>query len=70
MTELGNLRERHTAIEVLREQNRALERRAAAADELRESVVRLEAEVQAALPSARRGTSLILLLVLNSLTWT
>jgi mitotic spindle assembly checkpoint protein MAD1 len=48
MSELGNLRERHTAIEVLREQNRALERRAAAADELRETVVRLEAEVQAA----------------------
>ncbi|KAH9023363.1 MAD-domain-containing protein, partial [Lactarius hengduanensis] len=48
MAELGSLRERHTAIEVLREQNRALERRAAGADELRETVVRLEAEVQAA----------------------
>ena len=48
MAELGTLRERHTAIEVLREQNRALERRAAGADELRETVVRLEAEVQAA----------------------
>ncbi|KAH9031164.1 MAD-domain-containing protein [Lactarius hengduanensis] len=48
MVELGSLRERHTAIEVLREQNRALERRAAGADELRETVVRLEAEVQAA----------------------
>ena len=46
--ELNTLRERHTAIEVLREQNRALERRAASADELRETVVRLEAEVQAA----------------------
>jgi mitotic spindle assembly checkpoint protein MAD1 len=46
--ELTTLRERHTAIEVLREQNRALERRAASADELRETVVRLEAEVQAA----------------------
>ncbi|KAH9165300.1 mitotic checkpoint protein-domain-containing protein [Lactarius sanguifluus] len=48
MVELGSLRERHTAIEVLREQNRALEWRAAGADELRETVVRLEAEVQAA----------------------
>jgi len=48
MVELGSLRERHTVIEVLREQNRALERRATAADELRETVVRLEAEVQAA----------------------
>ncbi|KAH9021777.1 MAD-domain-containing protein [Lactarius pseudohatsudake] len=48
MTELGSLRERHMAIEVLREQNHALERRAAGADELRETVVRLEAEVQAA----------------------
>ncbi|KAH8978120.1 MAD-domain-containing protein [Lactarius hatsudake] len=48
MVELGSLRERHTAIEVLREQNRALERRAAGADELRETVVRLEAELQAA----------------------
>ncbi|KAH9165006.1 MAD-domain-containing protein [Lactarius sanguifluus] len=48
MVELGSPRERHTAIEVLREQNRALERQAAGADELRETVVRLEAEVQAA----------------------
>lgn len=48
MTELNTLRERHTAMEVLREENRALERRAAAADELRETVVRLEAEVEAA----------------------
>jgi mitotic spindle assembly checkpoint protein MAD1 len=48
MTQLGALRERHTAIEVIREENRALERRAAAADELRETVVRLEAEVEAA----------------------
>ncbi|KAI9510349.1 MAD-domain-containing protein [Russula earlei] len=46
--ELSTLRERHTAIEVLREENRALERRAAAADELRETVVRLEAEAEAA----------------------
>ena len=48
MAELNTLRERHTAMEVLREENRALERRAAAADELRETVVRLEAEVEAA----------------------
>ena len=46
--ELSVLRERHTVIEVLREENRALERRAASADELRETVVRLEAEVEAA----------------------
>lgn len=48
MTELNTLRERHTALEVLREENRALERRAKAADELRDTVVRLEAEVGAA----------------------
>jgi mitotic spindle assembly checkpoint protein MAD1 len=48
MVELNTLRERHTVMEVLREENRALERRAAAADELRETVVRLEAEVEAA----------------------
>ena len=48
MAELNTLRERHTAMEVLREENRALERRAAAADEMRETVVRLEAEVEAA----------------------
>ena len=48
MAELGTLRERHTAIEVLREQNRTLERRATGADELREKVVQLEAELQAA----------------------
>ena len=48
MAELGTLRERHTSVEVLREQNRALKQRAASADELREMVVRLEAEVRAA----------------------
>jgi len=36
------------AIEVLRKENRALKRRAASADELRETVVRLEVEVEAA----------------------
>jgi len=45
---LSTLHERHTTIEVLREDNRALERRAASADELRETVVRLDAEVNAA----------------------
>ena len=48
MIELNTLRERHTAMEVLREEKRALERRAFAADELRDTVVRLEAEVEAA----------------------
>ena len=48
MAELNTLRERHTVMEVLREENRALERRAAAADEFRETVVRLESEVDAA----------------------
>jgi len=46
--ELSALCERHTAIEVLREWNRALERLAASTDELCETVVRLEAEVEAA----------------------
>jgi mitotic spindle assembly checkpoint protein MAD1 len=46
--ELSTLRERHGTIEVLREEKLALERRAAVADELRDTVVRLEAEVQAA----------------------
>ena len=45
---LSALRERHMAIEVLREENCALERHAASADELRETVVRLEADVDAA----------------------
>jgi hypothetical protein len=46
--ELSALRERLMAIEVLREENCALERRAASVDELRETLVRLEAEVEAA----------------------
>jgi len=47
--ELSALRERHTAIEVHRGEHRALERRAASADdsELRETVAHLEAEVEA-----------------------
>ena len=48
MVELNTLRERRTAVKVLHEENRVLERRPAAADELRESVVRLEAELEAA----------------------
>jgi hypothetical protein len=40
--ELNILRERFEVIEVLREENHALERGAASADELREPVVRLE----------------------------
>ena len=46
--ELSTLRERHAVIEVLREENRALEHRAASADESCQTVVRLEAEVEAA----------------------
>jgi mitotic spindle assembly checkpoint protein MAD1 len=45
--ELSTLRERHTGLEVLREENRALERRAASADELSETVVLLEGGVEA-----------------------
>jgi hypothetical protein len=41
--ELSVLRERHGTIEVLREEKLALECRAATADELHETVVRLEA---------------------------
>ena len=48
MDKLSTLHERHTTTEVLREENRALECRAASADELRETVVRLDAEVNAA----------------------
>ncbi len=48
MAELSALRERHMAVELLCKENHALERRAASADELRETVMRLEAEVEAA----------------------
>jgi hypothetical protein len=47
MAELSALRERLKAIEVLREENHALKHGAASADELRETVVRLKAEVEA-----------------------
>lgn len=47
-TELTTLRQRHANIEVLKEQKRDLERKAKAAEELREKVVKLEAELDAA----------------------
>ena len=46
--ELTGLRQRHANIEVLKEQKRELERKARAVDELRETVVKLEAELDAA----------------------
>ena len=46
--ELSILRERLEAIEVIREENHALKRGAASADELRETVVRLLGKVEAA----------------------
>lgn len=46
-TELAVLRQRHENIEILKEQKRELERKARDADELRERVVRLEAELDA-----------------------
>jgi hypothetical protein len=45
---LSTLHERRTAIEVLCEENHALERGAASADELHKTVVHLEAEVEVA----------------------
>ncbi|KAF9808994.1 hypothetical protein IEO21_07649 [Rhodonia placenta] len=45
--ELTMLRERHASVEVLKEQKRELQRRAVGADELREKVIRLEAELEA-----------------------
>lgn len=46
--ELVQLRQRNESIEVLKEQKRDLERKLANTDSLRQSVVRLEAEVEAA----------------------
>jgi hypothetical protein len=46
--ELSALREHHTATEVLREENRPLERRAAFADLLRVTVGRIEVELETA----------------------
>ena len=42
------LREEQTSVEVLKEQKRELERKLRGADELRETVVKLEAELSAA----------------------
>ncbi|KZT00090.1 MAD-domain-containing protein [Laetiporus sulphureus 93-53] len=46
-SELLRMRDRHASIEVMREQNRDLERKARGAEELRDKVVRLEAELEA-----------------------
>ena len=46
--ELAQLRQRNESIEVLKEQNRDLERKLSSMDALRQSVVRLEAEIEAA----------------------
>ena len=46
--ELAILRQRNANVEILREQKRELERRAVAADELQEKVIKLEAELEAA----------------------
>ncbi|KAJ7481691.1 spindle assembly checkpoint component Mad1 [Mycena latifolia] len=46
-TELAVLRERHTSIEVLREEKRGLERKLQPLEALRERVVKLEAQVEA-----------------------
>ena len=46
--ELNVLRERQTSVEVLKEQKRELERKLHGADEMREKVVKLEAELDAA----------------------
>lgn len=45
--ELALLRERHTSVEVLKEEKRDLERKARVAEDLREAVARLEAELEA-----------------------
>ncbi|KAF8556643.1 hypothetical protein OG21DRAFT_1506223 [Imleria badia] len=46
--ELGRYKDRHANLEVLREEKRALERKVLVVDELREKVVSLEAQVEAA----------------------
>ncbi|OJT05808.1 Spindle assembly checkpoint component mad1 [Trametes pubescens] len=47
-TELNNLREKQTSVEVLKEQKRELERKVRGAEEMRDKVVKLEAELDAA----------------------
>ena len=46
--ELNVLRDKQTSVEVLKEQKRDLERKLRGTEELREKVVRLEAELDAA----------------------
>ncbi|KAH0835724.1 spindle assembly checkpoint component Mad1 [Lanmaoa asiatica] len=46
--ELGRYKDRHANLEVLREEKRALERKVLVVDELREKVISLEAQVEAA----------------------
>ena len=46
--ELGRYKDRHSNLEVLREEKRTLERKVLVVDELREKVVSLEAQVEAA----------------------
>ena len=45
-TELGILRERHTSVEVLREEKRGLEQKVSILEELRTKVIMLEAELE------------------------
>lgn len=44
--ELGILRERHTSVEVLREEKRGLEQKVSILEELRTKVIALEAELE------------------------
>jgi len=46
-SELNILRERHASVEVLREEKRGLERKVIMLEEMRNKVIRLEAEVEA-----------------------
>ena len=46
-SELNILRERHASVEVLREERRGLERKVIMLEEMRNKVIRLEAEVEA-----------------------
>jgi len=46
-SELNILRERHASVEVLREEKRGLERKVTMLEEMRNKVIRLEAEVEA-----------------------
>lgn len=46
-SELNILRERHASVDVLREEKRGLERKVIMLEEMRNKVIRLEAEVEA-----------------------